>query len=143
MSESIEIWEQGFIKNFKFVPYDTQLEANIMGFNNNFQVERLYRRVNKKATKQTHSYYRGVLIPFLLTTEKFRGWLKKDIHNYFKNLFLKDVKELQFGTATVIVVDIESTENISQKKMNQFIDNVRQHLSEKGIQTPEPIKRPL
>ncbi len=142
MDNEIEIYEQGFVKGFRFIPYDKQLESNILGYHEGHQVERLIRRVTKKPSKASHGYYRGVLLPIAEQWEDFRGWLRSDIHGHFKNLFLKEVKEMQMGTATIIIVDIANTDDISQKKMNQFIDNVRQFLSERGIQTPDPVKQP-
>ncbi len=138
MSEEITIWESGFVKGFQFVPYNKELSANIMGMNEGQMVERMIRRIKKKPSKELHGYYRGVIIPTALNDEQFRGWSRVDVHNHFKSLFLKDVKEMQMGSATVLVVDIQSTSDISKKRMSQFIEDVRRYLAERGIETPDP-----
>jgi hypothetical protein len=141
MSESIEIFEQGFVKNFKFVPYDPKLEANILGMLEGEQCERLIRVVKKKPSAETHGFYRGVILPLCQKTEMFRGWSLKEIHKYFASKHLRDVVEKTIGDTSVIIVTTLSTGECGQKRMNRFIQDVRQELSENNITTPDPVKQ--
>lgn len=141
MSETITMWQNGFVKGFKLTPYDPNLYANILSQFENKQVQFCIREVPKKPSAELHGYYRGIIIPTALNDEQFRGWRPDDLHKHFKGLFLKEVKELQMGTATVLIVDIESTGSISKKRMAKFLDDVIQYLAEKGITVPEPIKQ--
>ncbi len=141
MEEDIEIWQSGFVKGFALLPYDKALYGNVMGLYEGKQVEFLIRHKRKKITSNTHAYYRGVLLPYLINhTEEFRGWKTVDIHKYFVSKHLKDVVEKQMGEVTVLIVTTLSTGEISQKRMNDFINDVRQDLSEIGVDSPDPVR---
>ncbi len=143
MSREMIIWQAGYISGFKLTPYDKTLYSNVLGLYEGKQVEFCIREIVKKASPQTYGYYHGILIPYLCSNvESFRGWLEKDIHNHFRKLFLQEVKELKFGDTIIIVVEPGSTRGASQKRMNLFIDNIKQWLFEQQITgIPEPIKQ--
>jgi len=141
MSDELEIWENGFVKGFKFIPYDAQLEGNILGLHEGQQVERLIRRKKKKTTSETHGYYRGVVLPAAKQSETFRGWSLVDIHKYYASLYLKDVVEKELDGITVLIVTTLSTGEVGQKRMNRYIEDVVKDLNEHGIIVPEPQKQ--
>lgn len=137
----IEIWIAGTVKGFKFIPYDSKLEANVLGFYNSSEVEYCMRRRRTKPSDVTHGYYRGVLLPVAANCELFGGWSLAEIHEHFRNLFLQDVVEKQMNGNTIILRKILSTGEISQKRMNKFIEDVRQWLAENGVETMDPLKQ--
>ncbi len=143
MNDEITIWEQGFVKDNKFVAYDKGLEENILSMNEGRQVERMIRRIQKKPSQFTHGYYRGVILKIAQQSEKFRGWKLIEIHKFFASLFLKDVITRKMGDTEVIIVTTLSTSETSQKRMNQFIEEVRQWLIIEKISTPEPVKNKI
>ncbi len=141
MSEDIEILQSGFVKGFVLIPYDKTLYGNVMGLYEGRQVEFVIRHKRKKVTSNTHGYYRGILLPYLTKhTEQFRGWKTTEVHKYFVSQHLKDIIERQMGEVTVLIMTTLSTGEISQSRMNIFIDDIRQECSEKGISTPDPVR---
>jgi len=141
MSDDLVIWQSGFVKGFKLKAFDDHLFSNILGFYENKQVEFCIKEKMKKVSGATHGYYRGVLLPVAAENELFGGWTITEIHDYFAEKYLSDVKEKIMGQDVIIVKRILSTRDISQKTMNHFIQQVRQELEENNIHTPEPIKQ--
>ena len=141
MSEDIEVRQIGFIKGFKLVPYDQNLYNNILGYYNNKQVELTIRERRKKISTNTHGYYRGVLIPTVLSTEAFGGWDRHKVHKFFAHMFLKDIETIEVRGKIYIIETILSTAKLSQKEMNLFIDKVREYLLiEHQITILDPVK---
>ncbi len=138
----IVVWLTGFVKNFNLVPYDEKLYANILGYYNNSQIEFCIRRKKKNTSAATHRYYRGVILPIAKQSNMFGGTTIDNIHKYFVRKHLQDVVELQVNGMPVIIVTDLSTSEISQKRMNEFIEAVRQELLENNIETPDAIKEP-
>lgn len=141
MSEDITIWQQGIVKGFSLKPYDEKLYGNILGYFEGEMVEFCIRKKKKKPSKETHSYYRGVIIPVCMQSEKFRGWKKDEIHKYFVSQHLKDVVEKEINGHHVFIVTTMSTSDVSQRTMNKFIEDVRNELAQEGIVTPDPVKQ--
>src|SRR3972149_4596934 len=140
MSNDIQIWQQVYVKGFKLNFYDESLHANMLGFYEGQQIEFCIRRKKKKVSSNTHGYYRGVLLPVCLNSNIFGGWRIDDIHDFFADKFLGDIKTKQFEGRNIIIRSVRSTADLSQEEMNQFINEVRQFLEEHEIKTPEPIK---
>lgn len=138
----IDIWLKGFAVDGKLKPYDAKMHANLFDYYNNSQVEYCIRKERKKPSTNTHGYYRGVLIPFLLTQETFGGWNAIDLHKLFASLFLRDIQEKQIKDKVFLIEVTHSTSEISQAEMNRFITEVRNWLAvEHQIETPEPEKQ--
>ncbi len=138
----IDIWLKGFAIDGKLKPYDAKMHANLFDYFNNSQVEYCIRKERKKPSTNTHGYYRGVLIPFLLKDEQFKGWNEIRLHRYFAVLLLKDIQEEHVKGKVFLVEYILSTAEITQERMNQFITELRILLSEEFlIETPEPEKQ--
>lgn len=79
-----------------------------------------------------------MILPICVQSEIFGGHRKDAIHDMFAELFLKDVNTMEVAGEVHMVTKIHSTSVISKKAMAEFIDNVRNWLSEHGIFTPEP-----
>ncbi len=140
MSNSLQIWQSGFIKGFKLCAYDQTLYNDVLGHYEGKQIEFCIREKNKKPSHSTHGFYRGVILPICQQSEMFKGWNIDEIHKYFVSRYLKDVVEREINGNSVIIVITLSTGGVSQKRMNQFINDVRRELAENGIVTPEPTK---
>jgi len=139
MNNDMKIWHDAFVKEDGTITfYNKSLYRSIISSMKGKQIKACFKEVNKKPSTETHGYYRGVLIPLAASTEMFRGWKKDEIHKYFASEFLKDVIEKKIGFTTVLIVTTLSTADTSQKRMNEFISDVRQFLEENGITTPEP-----
>lgn len=141
MSTEIVMWQQGFVRGFKLNSYNESLFANILGMYEGEQIEFCIRKKKKKVTSATHGYYRGILLPFCLSSNLFGGWRIDEIHDYFADKFLGDIKTKEFEGKNVIIRTVQSTGELDQKQMNQFINDVRQFMSEHDISTPEPLKQ--
>ena len=141
--EGIEIWQPAFVRERALKPLDVNMHYNILDYYNEEQVEYCIRPIRKKPSQSTHGYYRGVLIPFLLNkTELFRGWNAIRIHRLFAVTFLKDIKEENIKGKVFLVEYVLSTGEISQKRMNEFITELREWLLvEHQLETPEPEKK--
>ncbi len=138
----IEIWQPGFVKEQVLKPLDVKMHYNILEYHDNSQVEYCIRAIRKKPSINTHGYYRGVLIPFLLKTELFGGWNEIRLHRLFAVTFLKDIKEESIKGKVFLVEYVLSTGEITQKRMNDFITELREWLlTEHQIETPEPQKQ--
>lgn len=138
-SESdIQIWQHGFVKDGVLKPYNQSLQKQVLDFYNNQQVEFCIRKQKQKATLKSHAYYRGVILPICAQSEIFGGYSKDKIHELFASLFLKDVKTMEVAGKIHMVTHILSTSVLSRKAMADFIDHVRNWLSDHGIFTPEP-----
>ena len=140
MSDLI-IWQAGTVKGFSLKMYNEKLYDNILGYYSGKEVEVCIRERKKKVSPSTHGYYRGVILPVCLSAELFGGWKIDEIHDYFASKYLAEIKEKLIGDRTVIIKTTLSTGEISQKRMNEFIENVRQELTENGIETPNPEKK--
>lgn len=139
----IVVWQNGFVKNFQLVPYDEKMQANILGYYNNSQIEYCIRRKKRQPSVATHRYYRGVLLPLAKQSNMFGGESIDKIHKYFVRKHLQDVVELQVNGLPVIIVTDLSTAEISQKRYNVFIDDVVKELNENNIEVPEKQKDPV
>lgn len=141
MSDSdIEIWQHGFAKSGKLVSYNPILHENVLTHYEGKEVEYCIRLKRNKPTLESHGYYRGIVLPCALQSEIFGGWTLDRVHNFFANLFLKDIKTEEVGGKTYIVEKTRSTAGISRKRMTEFIDQVRNWLAEYNIITPDPQK---
>lgn len=140
MSNDIVIWQQGSVKGFKLNPYNESLFSSILGFYEGEQIEFCIRKKKKKVSSATHAFYRGILLPLCLSSNLFGGWRIDDMHDYFADKFLGDIKTKQLDGRNIIIRTVQSTADLSQEQMNQFINDVRQFMEEHEIKTPEPIK---
>ncbi len=89
----------------------------------------------KNVSLDTHAYYRGGVIAECLKYEKFNGWTKEDVHDFFASIFLSSTKQLRNGEndRVAFIPTIKSTSDLSQSEMNEYINKVVKWLSEKGI----------
>ena len=129
---------QGFVKGFELKPYNEKLHNNVIGQYEGKQVEYCIREKKKKVSTSHHAYYRGVLLPSCMNAEVFGGWEKEEIHQYFANEFLKDVKTKEIKNGACIITKILSTSELTSKQMNEFTEKVIRWMEQENINVPKP-----
>jgi hypothetical protein len=101
------------------------------------EFEIVMKEKHKKVSEDTHAYYRAGIIEECLKYEIFGGWNKEEVHAHFARMFLSylvEEKHLVDGEVLFLTVKkTESTADITQKEMNEFVDNVIQWCAEQGI----------
>ncbi len=131
------IRKYGIVRNGQRVYYPGSVNVHIeqMKSLEGKEFEEEIKEKSNKPSLGTHGFYRGALIATCLTTEKFGGWIKEDIDDFFCNMFLKHVVEKIFpdNTRTEIIV-IHSTGDLNQHEMNEFVAKVEQWMINEGIQ---------
>ena len=134
-----KVWHDAFCKSDGTLAYyNKPVYDSCIDLLKNKQVKVYIKEVKRKTSHETHGYYRGVILHVAQQSEMFRGWKLDEIHKYFASEFLKDVIEKKIGETTVLIVTTISTADTDQKRMNEFITDVRIFLEQNGINTPDP-----
>lgn len=133
-----EIKLHGIVKRSKKVYYNPDLYVKVLQELEGKEFEEIVKEKQEKPSKNTHGFYRGGIIASCLTTEKFAGWDKDEIDDFFCNMFLSEKIEKVFGTTRTEITRIGSTGDLNQKEMNEFIEKVIHWLSEEGIEILSP-----
>ncbi len=92
----------------------------------------------KKVSLDTHGYYRAGIVKECMNYEIFGGYSEDEIHAFFSNLFLKYSKTMIINDAQYQVTRIQSTAELSQSEMNEFVEKVIRWLANEGIVIHSP-----
>ena len=91
-------------------------------------------KIGQNRTHQQLKYLFGGIYAAAQLDEQFGGWIKEDLHGYFKEKFLRRTREL--GGKIVDVAG--STKGLNTEEMTDFVEHVRRELAEMGIYTTDP-----
>ena len=131
------IKKYGIVRNGQRVYYPGSVNVHIeqMKSLEGKEFEEEIKEKSNKPSPGTHGFYRGGLIATCLTTEKFGGWDKEEVDKFFCNLFLKHIVEKVFPDGTRIEITvIQSTGDLNQQEMNEFVAKVERWMTDHDIQ---------
>ncbi len=140
MAAHPQIIHFGRIKNCKKIYYNPELYLKQLQQLDGKEFEEIIKEKHIKPSTSTHGYYRGGIISTCLVSEKFGGWTEDEVHKYFTNKFLKTVIEKVFESTGDIIelFYIRSTSELTQKEMNDYIEQVVADLTFEGIEVLSP-----
>lgn len=134
----------GQVKNGTLIHYNFPLYSQTLSSLEGKEFDLIIKEKHKRVSLDTHGYYRAGIVKECMNYEMFGGWSEDDLHSFFADMFLKYTKMLivnhDNGTTTQReITRIQSTSELNQKEMNEFIDKVVQWLAEHEIiiQSPE------
>lgn len=133
----------GRVTNGNLVHYNWPLFKQTLISLEGKEFDLVIKEKHKRVSLDSHSYYRAGVIKECLQYEIFGGWDFEDIHSFFANMFLKDVRirfsKQENGESTQYAIPVtRSTADLNQRQMNEFVEKVIAWLSNQGVVIHSP-----
>lgn len=130
----------GKVTNGALVHYNWPLFKQTLSSLEGLEFDLILKEKHKRVSLDTHGYYRGGIIKECMQYEIFGGWDENDIHEFFADMFLKYTKTLIRSDINkrILVTKVQSTAELNQREMNEFIDKVIAWLANEGIVIHSP-----
>lgn len=139
MARKPEIRHYGVVRNRKKLYYKPELQLLQLEQLDGKEFEETIKERKQQISPSTHGYYRGGVITSCLVTEMFGGWTEDEVHDHFVNMFLTTIVEKVFPDGRRIEIPhVESTGDLSQQRMNAFIEDVVRYLDANDIKILSP-----
>lgn len=133
----------GKVENGKLLLNDISLYNKNLNRFEGMEVELTIQEKFEDATNDQHAYYRGAILPTALQHPDFAGWTKKSLHKFLTGMFLGEIVQRKVNGKGYEIPVVESTANISKRRMAEFIEEVLQFLSQMDIYIEDPEKYKL
>jgi hypothetical protein len=86
-------------------------------------------------SNQQNKYYWSVVCGLI---SEHTGYTPEEVHNFYKELFLTDKKEVIIGKDK-LVIEQATTTKLTTKEFEEYCENIRRHAStELSVSIPEP-----
>lgn len=133
----------GRVTNGNLVHYNYPLFKQSLAQLEGLEFDLVLKEKHKRVSLDTHGFYRGGIVKECLQYEIFGGWNEDDVHDFFADMFLSYTRTVTIKTENSVIHrnirKTQSTAELNQREMNEYVDRVIRWLADEGIviQSPE------